>query len=342
MKLLLCILAFAVSTQAQTLPKVVFVGDGFAYAWEQTPEFLSHSNWIGAATDIVPAMYADSKPVVTDFQANVIARHPAFVFIATGEADLQAMQFVNPNGPVWTPGIVWSNYQYYIQQMVAMAQQANIKVIIGNVPMTGYGGHLFNLWLGQYGVASNIPIVNLHDSLCQCVGMNDGNAPSLFTPPSVYEQPIPSRSGVNIMSVNPAGYALASQMAEIAIETYGLTIKSGYLSDVQTVSGLYLPLQANVNTIDYGDAVAFTPMAHWSDGVVRPLLNQDFNGLKGTWTSSNPFIMSIDQQGIAIGYGAFPQSTGKARISFTSATGIIFSPWDMTIELENGPPPQVP
>ena len=104
---------------------------------------LSHNNWIGAGTNIVPDMYADSAPVVDNFQTNVIARQPAFVFIATGEADLQAMQFVNPNGPQWTADIVWANYQYYIQQMVAMAQKAKIKVILGNVPMTGYGGQLF-------------------------------------------------------------------------------------------------------------------------------------------------------------------------------------------------------
>ena len=280
-KLFLSCLAFVVSAHAQVPSKVVFVGDQFTYAWEQTPQFLNNHNWIGAGINIQPAAYVDSAQVVAGFQANVIEQHPAFVFIETGEADLQAPEFYPPAGPYWTLGIVWSNYQYFIQQMVAMAQKAKIKVIIGNVPMTGYGGELFNLWLGQYGLANNIPIVNLHDALCQCVGVNDGNAPSLFTPPSVYEQPIPSRSGVNIMSVNPAGYALATQMAEIAIETYGLTIKSGYLSNVQTVSGLYLPLQTSVNTIVYGDAVAFTPMAKWSDGYVRPMLISGLQRLEG-------------------------------------------------------------
>jgi len=69
---------------------------------------------------------------------------------------------------------------------------------------------------------------------------------------------------VDILSPNAQGYALATQMAEIAIETYGLTIKSVNLSDVQTVSGLFLALQANVNAIVDGERL---PLPRWPSGV---------------------------------------------------------------------------
>jgi hypothetical protein len=67
--------------------------------------------------------------------------------------------------------------------------------------------------------------------------------------------------------------------------------------------------------------------AKWSDGVVRPMLNQDFDGFKGSWASSNPAVMYINQQGQAFAYSA-----GKSTIPFKSASGINFSPWIMTVE----------
>jgi len=83
----------------------------------------------------------------------------------------------------------------------------------------------------------------------------------------------------------------------------------------------------NTNSVYEGEVVDFTPQAKWSDGVVRPMLNQDFDGFKGIWASSNPAVMYISQQGQAFAYSA-----GKATITFKSASGINFSPWTMTVE----------
>ena len=92
---------------------------------------------------------------------------------------------------------------------------------------------------------------------------------------------------------------LALPIAQIAIAAYGLTIKSGYLSDILLADadmGQY-ENQPQVNTVATGGALIFTPQARWSDGVVRPVLNQDFDGLEGVWTSSNPAVMYVSQQG---------------------------------------------
>jgi hypothetical protein len=126
---------------------------------------------------------------------------------------------------------------------------------------------------------------------------------------------------------NDAGYALITQMARIAVQTYSLTIKSGYLSNMETVN-FGQPLAPQVNNVTEGTTVQFNPVAQWSDGVSRPMLNQDYNGLKGTWSSTNPAVMYVNQQGQAFAYGV-----GKADIWFRSASGVYFSPWTMTVTL---------
>jgi hypothetical protein len=47
--LLSCLLVYIVAdAQVATLPKVVFTGDNFTLAWQQTRQFTANPNWIGA------------------------------------------------------------------------------------------------------------------------------------------------------------------------------------------------------------------------------------------------------------------------------------------------------
>jgi hypothetical protein len=321
--LLACLLIPA-ALNAQTAPKVVFTGDDFTFNWQQTPQFTANQNWVGAGLDVC-CIGGVTGLVEADFQANVINQHPAFVHIMTGAGNISDQ---HPSTPL---GLVWHQYEESLIEMVQMAQKAGIKVILGNLPAdTGspfedpQATQFFNAWLANYGLVNNIPVVNYHDALCQCVGStspNDTFVASLAVPPTPTSDP----SAVP----NDAGYALVTQMAQIAIQTYGLTIKSGYLSNMvirNTFGGS--PPESQVNTVSEGEILTFVPQAKWSDGVVRPMLNQDFNGLQGTWTSSNPAVMYVNQQG-----QAFPYSVGKANISFKSASGVVFSPWTMTVGL---------
>jgi hypothetical protein len=308
-----CLLLSAV-TYAQTAPKVVFTGDQFTGYWQVTPFFEANANWIGAA--VTPCCLGNSSAVAAAFQANVINQHPAFVVITTGESDIEAIHDATPLGVAWTV------YEQSIVEMVDMAHNANIKVILGNTPATGYYAQYFNVWLGQYAAASGLPVLNFHDALCQCAGLADSVSTSYAT--LSQDEPTPT------LGPTRQGYALITQMAQTAIATYGLTIKSGWLNDVTITNafpGNGPPALVPVNNVPQGTQVLFTPQATWSDGVNRPMLNDDYNGLRGgTWTSSNPFVMTINQQGQAYAYGP-----GTARISFKTANGIMFSPWDMTI-----------
>ena len=226
--------------------------------------------------------------------------------------------------------MVAQNWESNLTAMVAMAQKANIKVILGNLPaseppQTNPGGvQLFNAWLDQYGRANHIPVVNYHDALCQCVDST--------MPYDTFAAALGSPQCGQRRTPNAAGYSLITQMAQTAIATYGLTVQGGYLSDV-LLPDFNLGQEENqpqVNSVLNGSRLIFTAQAKWSDGVVRPLLNHNFDGLQGIWTSSNPAVMYINQQGQAVAYGP-----GTTTISFRSASGVPFSPWIMTVYFED-------
>jgi hypothetical protein len=323
MKNKLCLLACVLlpfTAIAQTAPKVVFAGDEVTAEWQTNPAFTANTNWIGAGITPNTFMFDPSNLVVENFQASVINQHPAFVHIMTGFSDSFTVKDSTP-----LPYVV-TYWEANIVQMVAMAKKANIKVILGNVIYTAVEGqdsevvNFMNVWLDQYGRANNIPVVNYNAAFCQCIGYFASSV-FLYLPPYVSNY-----------AITDAGYALLTQLTETAIATYGLTMKGGYLSNV-LLANLDTPPEPQANTALVGAVVNFTAQATWSDGVTRPMGNQDYDGLQGIWMSSNPNVMYISQQGQAVALGA-----GTASISFVSASGIHFSPWTMTVEIPNSFP----
>jgi uncharacterized protein YjdB len=60
--------------------------------------------------------------------------------------------------------------------------------------------------------------------------------------------------------------------------------------------------------------------------MLQQQINTNYLGANGTWTSSNPLVMTIDQQGNA---GAL--TPGTTTIRYTSLSGVAFSEWVMTV-----------
>jgi hypothetical protein len=331
LSLLACLLVSVVAS-AQSAPKVVFVGDNVTGLWAASPEFIANKNW---STVLSSCCFYDT----INFQ-NVINQHPAYVHIMVG---YNYGEQVDDAVPV---SEAFSEIPSSITQMVAMAKAANIKVILGSMIYLPGGGEntavvtYLNAWLDQYGRANDIPVVNYNTAFCtqQCPAWD------LVTP--VY---LPQYEGPN--GISDAGFALLTQMAQTAIATYSLTIKGGYLSNVELweeVPGEDLCCGPNpygppfgtttpqVNTVTVGHALLFTPQATWNDGVTRPMLNQNFDRMQGIWTSSNPNVMYINQQGQALSIGP-----GTTSISFVTASGSHFSPWTMYVQEEDATHPYV-
>jgi hypothetical protein len=323
--LALLLSAFFSASAANTAPKVVFIGDWITYGW--TSAFAVNPNWINKGSpDISPFGEGSSGNVLARFQSDVVSLHPDIVHIMIGSADAYA--------------VYDSNFTFYVplflvnlDAMVKEARAANIKVVLGMEAQNfeEFGGNLepINAVIAAYGAANNIPVINYGVPLCGCIGSitpggvgTDGNG--IFGNPLIVTE-----EGNAVPSA--AGYALMTQMAENAIATMNLTLKSGYLQNVllpstQIGEGGTRIQTPNVNGVGPNMFIQFTPRGFYSNGSVHPLLNSTFAGSSGTWASSNPLVMYVNQKGLASAL-----SQGTAIITYTSPTGVRFNEWVMYV-----------
>jgi hypothetical protein len=142
--------------------------------------------------------------------------------------------------------------------------------------------------------------------------------------PSSYKGP-----GTTEPVVTPTGYNLMTNLAESVINTMNLKLVEGWLSNVEQASELAQndePL-TNVNTVGPPSPVKFIPIGYYSDGSQHAMLNTTFQGSSGTWTSSNPLVMYINQDGVA-----WALSAGTTTIKYTPPNGAPFASWVMYVE----------
>jgi Bacterial Ig-like domain (group 2) len=119
-------------------------------------------------------------------------------------------------------------------------------------------------------------------------------------------------------------------MAETAVANEYLTITTGWLSNVAEPDdniGLNPGGLNNLNSVLPGAILQFTPIGSYSDGSTHPQTNTTWEGSNGAWASSNPLVMSVNQQGLALATTA-----GTATIKYTPANGVDFHEWIMTVQ----------
>ena len=319
--LLVC-LGLSVSARCQTQPKVAFLTDSSFLGWSTSPSFTANTNWI-AVPDIQTA----------------ISQHAAFLFI---DDETDTVMFIGSSSH--GTGDTWGQAATFLQQSIQQAQAAKLKVILGNMPVSDNNarGNLFNSWLQTYSVAQHIPVVNVSYWMQHgCYGVVATPVGGECTLASVTD------ASYNPDQLVPTalGYQFLTQMAQIAIATYGLTIKGGYLANVLTIpegdAGSYPPNPGNttaaqVNNVEAGSTIQFTPQATWSDGVTRPMLNSPYGEAQGIWRSTNPKIITVTQQGLAFAYSPLPVvypplTSAITQVFFQTSNGHTFSPWGMTV-----------
>ena len=321
-------------------PRWFFVGDYITYFWASA--FAAHPNWINQGSQVVPYLGGDSgtaAEVLASFQSDVVSLHPAIVHILIGVGDSD--QTHDPTFQLAVPDFLHS-----LDAIVQEAKAANIKVILGMEPsIFTFSGQLesMNSVIASYGAANNIPVINYGDALCGCVGSsltpgqpsgigNDlfdlyGGGPYMGPPatslPFPYDYPL---------VVSASGYAMMTQMADTAVASMNVTLRAGWLQNVQQYNDNEdTGPKSNVNAVYPGAVVQFTPVGYYSDNSHHLLLNTSFQGASGTWTSSNPLVMYVNQTGLA-----WANSEGTTTIRYTSPTGVSFSEWIMYVDAPSG------
>jgi hypothetical protein len=303
----------ATATAATTAPpKVVFYGDYITYEWASA--FAANPNWINQG---------EPTPAVASF-SDVVNLHPAIVHIMVGA---YAAYFVSDESALFD----FQNFISSLDAMVKEARAANIMVILGTTPPISTIDSSYitqiNAAIAGYGAANNIPVIDYADLLCGCASLSTNPFP-LFTTnglmvPSAAVVPEPNGAGI---LPSTAGYAAMTRLAETAVATVNLTLKSGWLQDVEPPNETLSGSPVNVNTVAPPATVQFTPIGLYSDGSQHPLINTNMQDATGTWTSSNPAVMNVNQQGLA-----WALSNGTTIIRYTSPTGVAFSEWIMYV-----------
>jgi acyl-CoA thioesterase I len=325
--------AFFSASAATAPPKVVFIGDQFTYMWGATPPFAANPNWINQGWAWTPVANCfmicqggTSESTAARFQTDVIDLHPAIVHIMVGADDL-AMDDDAEQVVGIAPGFMTS-----LEEMVSMAKAANIQVILGIESVQWASAtppypQQLNSIVAAYGAQNKIPVVDYGDALCQCVSSTGGSFSSV--PPGPYM----AAGEVLGLVPNVAGYALMTQMAEVAIlNTLGQTPGGGYLQNIEqsnnnlNISAPSSPLLTNVNTVGPGFVLQFTPYGWYNNGLLEPFVNSNYVGSTGTWASSNPLVMYVSQTG-----QAWALTPGTAAITYTSPSGVKFSEWIMYV-----------
>jgi hypothetical protein len=335
-------------------PKVVFVGDYITAQWASA--FAANPNWINQGNGYplyLVSSQVSSTEILASFQANVVSLHPAVVHILIGLPDA-----VSSHGPTYA-GLV-PGFLSTLTAIVKEAKAANIQVVLGLEPfipnLNTYVLPQINAAIVNFGAANNIPVINYADALCACVNsttgptnvedVNGNLSGNYFTVArNTFQQygggsfigpataasfaAYPGLPWDNDFVVTPAGYNLMTQMAESTIDTLNLKLVGGWLSDVEqpdentgTTGG---PI-TNINTVTTPSVVNFIPIGLYSDGSQHPMLNSSFQGSSGTWKSSNPLVMTVNQLGVA-----WSISPGTTIIRYTAPNGVAFSEWVMYV-----------
>jgi lysophospholipase L1-like esterase len=321
---LACILlsVFVSAAAATTPPKVVFIGDWVTNSWAGA--FAANPNWINKGTPGVGLLgQGNSSETLARFESDVVNLHPAVVHIMIGSSD--ADEDDDANFQLTLP--------YFLNNLDAMvkeAKAANIKVILGIEPSTlSFDSSILeqlNSVIASYGAANSIPVINYEGALCGYVCSGDGTAIGYSWTSETSLLVTSAENGGLIPSA--AGYSVMTQMAEATINTLGLALKGGWLQNVQQFNGNEdSGPTPDVNTVQPGAVLQFTPTGLYSDGSQQVLLNTNLQGSNGTWTSSNPLVMYVNQSGMT-----WATSQGTAVIRYLSPSGISFSEWIMYIK----------
>jgi lysophospholipase L1-like esterase len=314
--------AFFSASASTPAPRVVFIGDWVTYSWDGA--FAANPNWINQGTPGQGLLgNGNSADTLARFQADVVDLHPAIVHIMIGSSDAD-----EDDDAMYR--LTFANFRSNLDSMVKEARAANIQVILGIEPQNlAFGGPIepINSIVANYGAANKILVINYGDALCGCVGSTGAISVGYdFASQNALMVPATDQIASELIP-SATGYALMTQMAEAAINTIHATVERGYLQNIEQANDNEdNGPTSNVDSVNVGAVVQFTPQALYRNGSVQPILNSNFAGSSGTWTSSNPLVMYVSQKGLA-----WSLSPGKAIITYTSPTGIRFSEWGMNI-----------
>jgi hypothetical protein len=312
--ILLCAIAGA---HAQT--DVAFIGGNITYRWQSSGIFAGSSgyDWVGYGSQVVdtPGPCHETNQVLAVLQTIIASGKKPVIHLMVGSDDAANTSASNP--------VAWQlqSFETCFAKVVNTALNAKLKIVVGTNP-SAFMNNIdpYNKYIFYYCGLKGIPVIDYQTLLTRANNNFEGTAYSI----------VPTQAGGQT-SITNKGYAIMNGLAdEVITHTVGgVTLKAGYLgNEALQLDGQTPPEpQRGVNTVFPGTQMHWYAYGEYSDGYTRVIDNANSLHLYGTWSSSNPGVISIDPYG-----NAWALAPGIANIHFTTLFGVTINEWVMYVD----------
>jgi hypothetical protein len=321
----LCVLAIG-SANAQT--SVAFIGGHITYNWQGSGVFGGSSaySWegYGFKLNTPPGPCYETNQALLVLQSIIAGGKKPVIHLMVGADDAAG---TSDSFPVSEQ---LQTFETCFANVVTTAQNAKLKILVGTNPFAQANNiDPYNKFIFAYCTAKGIPVID-YQTLLQRANDNFEGTEYLIPPPEVL-------SVIGSVTVGPPptisnkGYAIMNALADRAIAQYvaGVTLKAGYLdNEYLEMNGAppFVPGTSG-NTVAPGTEMHWYAYGQYSDGITQQIANANVLQEYGTWSSSDPEVISIDPYGTA-----WALAPGTANIHFTTLSGATINEWTMNVD----------
>lgn len=319
--------ALAVSAaNAQTT--VAFIGGTNMYQWQNSGIFGGSAGYQWEADGF--KVFGPTGPCVetnealTALQGIIASGKKPLIHLMVGGADA-ATDDAHPVAEQLQA------FETCFANLITTAQNANLKVVAGTNPFAQSNDiDPYNKFIFAYCTGKGIPVIDYQTLLVRANDNFEGTEYWIPSPIVIVLQGSGPAAGPP-PSITSKGYAIMNALADRAIAQYvgGVTLKGGYLGNEYLEKNGAPPFVPGTggNTVAPGTEMHWYAFGQYSDGITQPIANANILHEYGTWTSSNPQVISIDPYGTA-----WALAPGTASIHFTTLSGATINEWVMTVE----------
>jgi hypothetical protein len=314
------------SASAQT--PVAFIGGHITYNWGNSGVFGGSSGytWEGYGFKLYapPGPCQETSEALSALQGIIASGKKPIIHLMVGADDAAG------TNDTFFPSEQLQSFQTCFANLITTAQNAKLSILVGTNPFAQINNiDPYNRFIFLYCTANNIPVID-YETLLQQANNNFEGTEYLIPSPLVLGT-LPPGTPPLPPSITSKGYAFMSAIADRAIAQYagGATVNGGYLgNEYLEMNGVppYVPF-SDGNTVTPGTEMHWYAYGQYSDGVTQRIANPNMLHEYGTWTSSNPDVISIDPYGTA-----WALAPGTANIQFTTLSGTKLNEWTMQVD----------
>jgi hypothetical protein len=323
--ILSCVLAIS-AANAQT--SVAFIGGHITYNWQNSGIFAGSPaySWegYGFKLNTPPGPCYETNEALSALQGIIASGKKPVIHLMVGADDAAGTSNSDP------VSAQLQSFETCFANVVTTAQNAKLKILVGTNPFAQANNiDPYNKFIFAYCTPKGIPVID-YQTLLQRANDNFEGTEYLIPPPEVIAVNGSSATGPP-PTISNKGYAIMNAQADRAIAQYvgGVTLKAGYLdNEYLEMNGAppFVPGTSG-NTVAPGTEMHWYAYGQYSDGITQQIANANVLQEYGSWTSSNPEVISIDPYG-----NAWALAPGTANIHFATLSGVTINEWTMNVD----------